>query len=286
MRLINRKPLHCPALKLELLTQLDSSAASGIVHHQGRLYVVADDSLDLLCTDLDGANAVSIPLSEGATGQLPKHLKPDFEALLLCGAELVAIGSGSTPARRRAIAFDPVTRSRRTIDLRPLYQALDLQLHELNIEGAVISGDDVFLAQRGNGARRENALVRLDRPRFEQDLAAGALTANCFRELVPVALGDLHGVPLSLTDLALGPRGVLLFTAAAEATLNPYDDGVVAGSLIGVVDRRGHVAPQPRVIAAGEKLEGLCWLESGELRLVSDPDDPHARAPLFRLTWP
>ncbi|MDP1823299.1 MAG: hypothetical protein Q8L48_08660 [Archangium sp.] len=274
-------------MKLELLTHLDLSAASGLVHHAGRLFAVADDGLELLATDLSGANPSRLPLGEGPrVATIPKDRKPDFEALLVTGGTLLALGSGSSAARRLAIGVNPEHESRRHVDLRPLYAALDRRIHELNIEGAVVSGDEVLLAQRGNGARRENALIHLDRATFERELETGVFTEAALREIVPVALGALEGVALSLTDLCLGPGGTVLFTAAAENTDNPYDDGVVAGSVVGVLDRRGRVDDGRLVVAPGVKLEGLCWLEQGELRLVADPDDPSARAPLFRLAWP
>lgn len=204
---------------------------------------------------------------------------------MVSGGALLAIGSGSTADRRRAVALDVLTGSRRIVSFDALYAALSEQIHELNIEGAVAIGPDVFLAQRGNGAKRENALVRLDRARFELELAEGAMTAACLREVIAVSLGDLGGVSLSLTDLCLGPREALIFTAAAEDTDDPYADGEVKGSIIGTVDLKGKVAPE-RVEAGHVKLEGVCWLPSGELRLVADPDDAAAKAPLFRLGWP
>lgn len=271
-------------MKLELLAHLDLSAASGLVHRDGSLFAVADDGLELLRLDVSGANSTRLRLSDATqVTHIAKSKKPDFEALLSCGNELLAMGSGSTAERCLGIALEPEGLARRTVKLGPLYAALSSRFYELNIEGAVVSGENVFLAQRGNGARRENALVRLDRLRFEQELAAGAITEACLREIVPVTVGLLEGVSLSLTDLCLGPDGELIFCAAAEATENPYDDGAVAGSVIGVIDRLGNV--EQRVVAPGVKLEGVCWVEPGELRVVADPDDPSARAPLFRLTW-
>ncbi len=272
-------------MKLDLLSYLDLSAASGLVHHEGFLYVVADDALELLRTDLGGGSPTPLALSSAARRHIPKREKPDFEALMGIGASLLAIGSGSSQARRRAIAVEVLGWSRRVIDLEPLYAALEARLEELNIEGAVATGEDVFLAQRGNGASKENALVRLDRARFERELAAGALTAECLREVIPVRLGELGEIPLSLTDLCLGPNEELLFTAAAEDTTDPYEDGEVAGSIVGTLSREGQV-DERRVVAEEVKLEGVCCLPGGELRLVADPDDPSARAPLFRLSWP
>ena len=272
-------------MKLDLISHLDLSAASGLVHHEGFLYVVADDALELLRTDLRGLSPTPLALSPAARRHIPKREKPDFEALMVTGSSLLALGSGSSDARRRAVAVEVRGWSRRTIELEALYAALEVRLEELNIEGAVARGEDVFLAQRGNGARKENALVRLDRARFELELAAGALTAECLREVIPVSLGALGEVPLSFTDLCLGPSEELLFTAAAEDTSDPYEDGAVAGSIVGTLDAAGQ-AGEHRVVAEEVKLEGICCLPGEELRLVADPDDPTARAPLFRLSWP
>lgn len=176
-----------------------------------------------------------------------------------------------------------------SIDFRPLYEALDAHLAELNLEGGVVDGDDVLLAQRGNGATRNNALIRLKRDVFEAELSRGVVSGRGLIDVTPVALPGFKlgekNVPLSLTDLGVGPRGERLFTAAAEDTTNPYDDGVVAGSVVGVIERDGRVtihAQLPQV-----KLEGVCWVNvaGGELRLVADPDNPSARAPMYRLLW-
>jgi hypothetical protein len=111
------------------------------------------------------------------------------------------------------------------------------------------------------------------------------LTGACLREVLPVSLGQFGDVPLTLTDLCVGPGETLFFTAAAEATTSSWDDGVVAGSVVGRLTAQGQVVG-PLVQAPGVKLEGVCVVSPGELRLVADPDDPSARAPLFRLAWP
>lgn len=272
---------------LELLAHLDVSAASGIVSHDGALFVVADDGFSLLRVGVDGTAASRIALGTG--GQTlaveEKKTKPDFEALLVVAERVLALGSGSGAARKTGALVQPRSAELRTVALGSLYDELERHVSELNIEGAVVLDDAVLLAQRGNGAKRENALVRLDRAQFERELAGGALTPRSLVEIIPVTLGAIGGVPLSLTDLCAGPRGELLFTAAAEDTTNPWDDGVVAGSVIGVVARDGRVADEPLVVVEGVKLEGVCCLPEGELRLVADPDDPAARAPLFRLPW-
>ena len=281
-------------LALELIAELDISAASGLVALGRELCVVADDELFLARYDLAGRPLGKIPLFEGALTEehaARKRAKPDLEAL--CGlpdGRLLALGSGSTPARERGAVIDVANAYRVELcSLAALYAELRARMPELNIEGAAVFGDAFFLAQRGNGAGSA-ALIELDLERCMQALARErALPIAALRAIHAVALPPLDGVPLTLTDLAPHPRG-LLFTAAAEASANSYDDGPCAGSAIGIVSPAAELLAfelvTPRV-----KLEGITSTgavpdsDRLALRVVADPDDRVQRAPLFAVEW-
>jgi hypothetical protein len=281
-------------LHLQKLADLDVAAASGIALRDGKLYVIADDRLELAVYDQRGARIESIALRSGALpddAAARKRAKPDYEALLtLPDGSLLALGSGSSAARRQGafIQFDARGPSVQAIDLSDLYARLAAELPELNIEGATVWGGELYLASRGNGPARDNALIRLDLERAWQALLqAHALGGSLLRDVQRVQLGELSGVPLSLTDLTV-LNGELLFAAAAEASASTYEDGPCAGSVLGrlTVDAQPHdvIAVSPRV-----KVEGLC-AQSGapqtRLWLVADPDDPQARSPLMAADWP
>ncbi len=210
-------------IRARKLCDLDVSAASGLVAHGDRLYVVADDELFLSVYDRDGRALRRVPLFEGS---LPgaqaarKAARPDLESIaLLPDDSLLALGSGSTPNRGRGAWISPSpSRTPRPVDLAPLYAHLRAhELPELNIEGAAPCGDRLRLLQRGNGAARDNAVIDLDLAAVLAALAAGcAWDASLVRTIHHVSLGDLAGVPLSFTDAAPGDDGTTLFTAAAE----------------------------------------------------------------------
>lgn len=273
-----------PGLALSLLGQLRLSAASALVCHRQRLWLVADDALNLQQYDLGGALQAEWPLLPGVLpeqAKARKKLKPDFEALaLLPDGALLAMGSGSRANRRRGCLFlDGVVR---LIDLAPLYLHLETLLQELNLEGALVWGEHLLLAQRGNGVGGENALILLDLPRVLRDLEAGQLSAAALLRLVPLQLGALDGVPLSLTDLALGSDGRLYFSAAAEATDSSYLDGACSGSVLGRLNADLSLVGLVRLEPAA-KIEGLAFAPDGSLLLVADADDPAVPAPLFSL---
>jgi hypothetical protein len=272
------------ALSLQRLADLHLSAASGLVCQGQNLWLVADDALSLQRYSLVGvwqAEQALLPGELPTERKARKRLKADFEALLLLpDGALLALGSGSTPRRCRAclIQADVV----RIIDLNPLYEALAGHFQELNIEGAVVHRGQLLLAQRGNGAGGENALVFLDLQHALRDLERGQLSAAALLRILPLSLPDLDGVPLSLTDLCVNPAGELYCSAAAEATDSSYLDGACVGSVLGRFDQDCNLLQLARLLPP-VKIEGLAFQADGRLLLVADADDPNIPAPLFAL---
>ena len=277
-----------PALPLALqcLAELRLSAASALVWNAGELFLLADDELYLQCYSLDGAFLAEHCLLDEQLPEEPlarKALKPDFEMLCqLPQGWLLALGSGSTEQRRRAVLWRQG--EARRIDLTPLYLALEAQLPQLNLEGAVVQGDRLLLAQRGNGKNANNALISLDLPTLMTQLEGARLDSDCLRQIIPLQIGHLDGVALTFTDLCLDLRGRLLFSATAEDTLSTYADGPCLGSALGWIDGDRVQALWPLPGAA--KIEGLCMVADGSLRLINDPDDRAARSCRYSAQLP
>jgi hypothetical protein len=280
-------------LPLHLVAQLPVSAASGIVSLAGRLWVVADDEIALTSCALDGSDARTHALPFAALPdehEARKAQKADHEAMFCCpDGALYVLASGSTEGRVRGVRLAPGAEPRE-LDLRPLYAALLLELPELNVEGVALTARHLVLLSRGNGARRDNAVVRLDRARALAELVEEhTLTPRALHDVVRVELGELHGAPLGFTDAAPHPDGGVLFTAAAEASPDTYRDGHCTGSVVGMLSEDG-VPGVTALALPAHKLEGLCVVARSadqlELRLVADPDDRGQRAPLLRASWP
>ena len=284
------------ALPMSLVARLPVAAASGMCRRGDNLYVVADDELALGVYDLQGAVTGRILLGSGELPEEPrarKARKPDFEALVsLPDDSLLALGSGSTPQRRGAVLVQFAGPEARAsgFSLDALYEALARELPDLNIEGGAVLGDTLWLCSRGNSQRRDDALIALDLAAVRASFARGQPPPpGVVRALLRVSMGVLAGVPLSLTDLT-PHRGRLLFTAAAEASPNTYDDGACAGSVLGRMelarDARGPITPEIIGWAPEVKLEGVCAAGASPSEpaffLVADADQPGAHAPLFR----
>ena len=278
-------------------------AASGLVRRDRRLFIVSDDETALAVFPL-GADAPGHFVSL-APEPLPlemserKAVKPDLEVLTQIperdawpGGALLTLGSGATPARHRGwicplageeLAGDPIA-----VSASELYELLARELADLNIEGAAVSSDRLWLAQRGNGAQGIDALVELDLGAALDGLQRTAsLGAEALVGVHPFDLGDVDGVPLTFSDLAPLGDGRLLFCAVAEDVASTYLDGPCVGAAIGMLDPRARHVEALLRLAEPHKVEGITpGPDDGTVLLVADDDEPSTPAPLFLAEAP
>lgn len=268
------------------------SAASGIVRSGDWLYVVVDDEVALGVFGAAGDAPGRLLRLPGEV--LPndpiarKEAKPDLEALCLLpphdGAPhgaLLGLGSGSAAPRRGGFRWALDVRGAlrgqaQPLDLGPLYDELARHVTQLNVEGATVCGDELLIAQRGNGAEGVNAIAVLDLDAALATVAgSGELRGEALRALERHELPELSGVPATFTDLEALPDGRVLYAACAEATDDPVRDGEFAGAVAGVL---GGAA---RVLEPAHKVEGLSAAPGGRLLMVADADDRAIPAPLL-----
>lgn len=264
------------------------SAASGMVVRGAILYAVADDAHGLAVFDLDSAApGRMIPLIAEdlpADAAHRKKVKPDFEVLIALPSghgDLLALGSGSTTQRMRgAVVNLPVGNepaSVRLIDLRPLFAAITPLVPEVNVEGAVLRGDDLLLFNRGTMTHPASHILEVPMA----DVLAGGPVSAKLRATVTLPL--CAGVPLTVTDAVRLEDGRILLSAVAEATADSYADGALAGAAIVELDADLNVrAVEP--LEPMLKVEGLSARVAADgvhLLCVTDADDPDRVAGVY-----
>jgi hypothetical protein len=279
-------------------------AASGLVRRSDFLYVIGDDSTELGVFGMQGGIGRTVPIFGDV--QLPedhaarKAAKPDLEALTGLppfeahehGA-LLALGSGSTSARTRGFVWGLEEDGRLSgevvvLELGPMYEALAPRVHDLNIEGVAVQGERLLLFQRGNSETGLNAVVELALDEVIRDiLERKPLEPSEIHGLHEFDLGDRDGIKLTFTDADGLPDGRVVFSCAAEDTSNPYDDGEIVGSGIGILSPDLQVERIELLAERHHKVEGVDAVESDELihlLMVCDADDPAIPSPLLSAT--
>ena len=308
-------PERLPPLELRPMRDLDLekvsggpshlSAASGVVRRGVFAYVIGDDLLDLGVFDLSGAGPGR--LREALSGSLPadekerKKEKPDLEALTTLPpfgnspyGGLVGLGSGSKKSRDRGFywAFDADGSLRgdpQEVDFHPLYEKLRGELGEINIEGASVFDDRLWLFHRANKGDAPNTVVELAlEPLFAS--LGGDLVVDA-EELLSVRaydFGELDGTKLGFSDAAPLFDRLVVFTASAEVDSEGSDDGEIRGSVVGTIDAEG-VVHRLRQIDRRWKVEGVhASVDTGviDFVFVCDQDDPATPSPLLTATMP
>ena len=293
-------------LNLDVPTQLGRpahiSAASGLVCIGETLYVVADDEVQLGIFKLSGRDPGTLLRLRPTELQLDlkqrKAGKPDFEALLNIDVSddlrgLLALGSGSTPARVDAVWIDldrngQIAGAPRVIDLKRLYAAVQGVVGDVNIEGACTVGTDLLLFQRGNRSSINNCVLRFELKNVMACVTSGEL----IHEPEPTSvkrydLGSIDGVPMGFSDATTLVDGSIVFATVAEDTTDSYNDGPSHGSAIGLIDPAGELRSMRRV-RERFKIEGIHAEErDGAIHLlaVTDADDPEQPAVLLSAEW-
>ena len=291
-------------------------AASSLAWIGDTIAVIQDDAnfAALVDPSTRAARAIVLPRGEGGLRQFDdtrgnKKYKWDLEACVAVptnGVDVLwAWGSGSKKRRRRVAmidCWDTDTARVVLVDANALYERLEeteaFAGSDMNIEGAMLVGDVLRLFNRGNGAaKRErlpvnatcDLLLRDVRKHFEDSAAAVPTPTN----IVQYDLGALHGVPLGFTD-AIAMGDATLFAATAEASEDATTDGLVTGSVLGVIASDGTCRygllydAQGRPFSA--KVEGVLLAKTSRTHgwLVVDADDPTAPSHLceFELVGP
>lgn len=283
-------------------------AGSAMAWVGGRLVVAQDDAsfLALLDPSLSRVDALTLDHTDAGQrlfdeGRGNKRKKLDLEACCVVrdGARelLLAWGSGSLPIRERIVVLESGAGAARIAPAGALYGRLRaceaFAGSELNVEGATpVGGDRVRLFQRGNGAARDgrtpvDATCDLSLARLLAWLDDPRLEAPAPEAVVQWDLGAIGGVRLTFTDACAGPGGGIAFLAAAEASPDAIEDGVVVGVALGWIPPEG--AARWAVIREADgapflgKAEGLAWApgQAGRRALVViDRDDPDAPSEL------
>ena len=274
------------------------SAASGLVRHAGHIFIVADDELSLLVVNADDLGPGHfMPILEGS---LPKDhearqkAKADLESIAwlppsgrLEHGSLLAMGSGSSDERNRG-ALIPLDRDAKPteehdpIDLQPLFDKLGSEVQGLNVEGAEVVGETLWLMQRGNEGG-DNALINLSLEVVMRGLGRGIIPADALRSVDHVDLGELEGVKLCFSDASALADGRIVFAASAEDTDAATSDGANAGSALGIIEQDGSIGPIDRLDQT-VKVEGIDARVVGaeiEVLMVTDADDPDTPSPLL-----
>lgn len=268
---------------LELLFQIIGiGSASGLFLKDNSLYVIGDNSSYFYEYGIKSSTLKRFALYDKPAENIPKKLKPDFEALTFYGDSFYLFGSGSTETRTKMFKVDADSRAViSVVDLADLYKSMQLlaglSAENFNIEGVVYTGSYWYFFNRGNGDIGKNMVFIVHNKSLTDH---PEITFKEFR------LPEIGGVRAGFTD-AVELDGKLYFLAAAENTNSTYNDGEVLGSMIGCIDVKTMKLDFTEKISSQHKFEGLALQHKGEqelsFMLCEDNDNDQLKADIYLL---
>lgn len=296
---------HRPAkeysLTLVQTTLLDSiPSASGIATQEDSVYIVGDDASKIYQTSLSNYHSrrFNLLFTDSNLFRIPKPVKHDYEAATIAMVDkakyLVAFGSGTLSPYRDSLWMMRVgnERDQHKYSLRPFFDAVisksRIQPKDLNIEGATIAGNSLFLFNRGN-----NVVVETDWQQFIGYVRDSYVKMPAFR-IYTLSLPALNGKTAGFSGACTLDEHTILFTASIENTKDWTKDGEILGSYLGIIAltaKRPHL--QQAILVQKDnkplmiKLESLDVVSKSpskiEVEAVTDNDDGTSTAYRFLL---
>jgi len=298
-----------PAMEMAVLSRhvlKDVPSASGIEVVDGAIYVIGDNSPWVYklnkAYQIEDKRQIA-PADNLENGIIPKKVKPDFEAMAFFPKgeekELLIFSSGSKSPEREFFAsvhFGQAEAGTKTYPITPFYEKLKtaakLDAEELNIEGAVINGGELFLFNRG-----ENVVMKYKMNEFQAYIEGKQESPEPI--VYSIKLPEVKGVKAGFSGATAIPgEGKILFTASVENTANWIDDGEILGSFVGLIDLKNlKDGLQPecnRIMENGHplnvKVESIAvyyLTVENSLRLVLVTDSDGGESELFEadLAW-
>jgi hypothetical protein len=259
-------------------------SASGMAQLRAdRWLVVGDDAKELFVVGEDGLVLDRIPTGDWTgleeAARLPKSIKRDYEAI--AGFErggkrqFIALGSGSKIPERTWITLGTWENGRVTAQEYPaafLYDQLmrdaEIMPESLNIEGAVVQGDQLLLLNR-----EDNLVLKISLDGFIQSVQSQSLQLKDRFTHSVLALPEFGGVVAGLSGACIGPdQGRIYFSASVEDKSGTVNDGQILGSYIGwfSADADSLIAPTTYHLVDHVGNRTFDKLESIELLSITD----------------
>lgn len=266
-----------------LLHIIGIGSASGLIFKNETLYIISDNSNVLYEYSIKNISLSQFPLSKNPPQQnIPKALKPDYEAITSYNDTIYIFGSGSTSNRNKMVAVPEKDKSNfKEVDLSDLYTVMQsfskIDASEFNIEGVVHDGSSWYFLQRGNGPSSRNGIFTVNGQNLENDFSI------LYNE---VKLPKINGVQSTFTD-AIFVDNILYFLATAEDSKSVYEDGEVKGSLIGIYDLKKMKVKKTQKISDTQKFEGITVFKNDgkeiEFLLCEDTDNDDLKSGIYKL---
>lgn len=258
------------------------SSASGIEFSEGQIFIISDNSNYLYNYQIYNEELNrQVLLKRPQMDHIEKPQKLDLEAMVLYDDKIYTFGSGSTKAREKGFSISKNDGQIIELDLKNLYSGMknsaNINSSDFSIEGVAVYENSWLFLNRGNGPGGRNVILKVDGDDLVNDFIVSS-----FEISLPEVDGSFFGFSggCVLNDS-------LYFIATAEEGLSTYDDGVIAGTILGVLNLKTMEIDYYQRISKDQKFEGISLFEIQPQKisfiLCEDSDGSSEVTTIYRL---
>ena len=269
--------------QLEILFHIIGiGSASGLFYKDNSVFLISDNGGYLYEYNMDSKSlGKTVIVDHEMPENIPKKRKPDFEALAVYDDSLFVFGSGSTENRNKMATINKKTQTISISDISDLYGAMqsfgNIKPEDFNIEGVVYNGKEWYFFQRGNGQQGKSGIFTVSGKNLSNDF---------FILYNEIKLPKIEGIRASFTDAVFVDNDIY-FLATAEDSKSTYEDGEIAGSLLGKINVDKMKITSTKVITNIHKFEGITLFEKTDKNitflLCEDNDTETLESDIFKL---
>ncbi len=266
----------------------DFQSGSSLDFYDNKIFVVGDDTKDLLIINTDFEELNRVRLFESPDRRIAKDLKADLETSTIINhngtPSILMLGSGARDNKSFGyiVPFDTLKVTepfKYDVFINRLKNEHGIE--KVNIEGSASMDDDFILSNRGNKNNPDNFLIITENNFWENQ---STVKISLSRLLLPNKDAGVSEIYYE-TD-----SDTLFFTASVEQTTNNYDDGEIGDSFIGYISSFSNKLSENTITPDlflnlteidssfdKQKIEGICIENKSDeyytINLVSDNDN-------------
>lgn len=269
----------------------DFPAGSGIEILEEKVYLVGNNSKDILILDKNWKQMESVPLFNDATQHLPVRENTDLEATALVEVNsiprLMILSSGINGTHRNKLLLVNLDdHSHEETDIAVFYDRLKEQLDHISIESASVVLGKLVLGNRGQNNTPDNTMVVTEMNFWKNQQESEIRT-------VQFDLPDMNGKTAGITGLSYSPVNDWLV-----ASMSSWQSGEISDSYLAIIENASRKVVRKKMKVntlinlneahdafRGFRITSVCIQseKNGKVKLQLAADGDNGNSQLFRL---
>ncbi|MHC5201313.1 DUF6929 family protein [Myroides sp. LJL119] len=274
-------------ITLELfLLLMNLQSPSGIVYQHDHIHVISDNSTFFYRYDTQDKLWSQTPISELDYGlvEIPKDIKPDFQAITYDQMDFYIFGSGKNQSALDMVRVNKMNYQVQEIEyLDILYDSMmdigNISVEDFNIQGVIKNQNKWYFFNRGTSPENKNGIFVVDAQNIIDHF-------NVY--YLPIKLPKINKKDSGFTDATLVGNSIY-FIATPIDQEDTFLDQKNKGTLIGEITLDKLKVKKTKVISKELNFQGITLYDQNKnnlsFLLSLNPGNTHKQTAIYKLNF-